>query len=158
MHSKPFFSGEIPVHQFANLMYLNKVYQSLLELGFAARAFSRISYSHSDGRGLGGCRRNRQWRRFTEWLLEGAGREKHRIVWPRNSETWTLRDSLELNKRKITMLDWILVPHALLKNCNRAERNHRPYADKGSCDWFGKPPSFWLSLFLPLSFWPKLLR
>lgn len=31
-------------------------------------------------------------------LLEDAGREKHRILWWRNDETGTLRDSLEFKK------------------------------------------------------------
>lgn len=99
-----FLFGGIPVQQFTTVTYLNQVDQSLLEVGFAARGFSRISYSHRGRRGLGGCRRNRGWRRLAERLLEGAGREEHRMVWPRNRETWSLRDSLEVNKRKMTML------------------------------------------------------
>lgn len=147
MHSLTCFVWRNSSQQLNTVMYLNQVYQSLLEVGFAACGFSRISYSHSGGRGLGRCRRNHGWRRLVEWLLKGAGREKHRIVWPRNSETWSLRDSLELNKRKMTMLDWnlllfkvyFMLPHLCILR--------RPCPEQGSCDWFGKP-----SLTLAVSF------
>lgn len=94
--------GDIPVQQVSTSMYLNEVDQSLLELGFAAGGFGRIGCSRGGGRGLGGRRRDRQGRRFTERRLEGAGREKHRIVGPRNRQAGTLRDSLEADQRKIT--------------------------------------------------------
>lgn len=67
------------------------MYQSLLQLRFAAGGLSRLCRG---GGGLDGGRRDHRCRRLTDGLLEGAWREKHRDLWPGNSQTWTHGDSL----------------------------------------------------------------